>query len=138
MMAIGEQLQEAVASKRKSKQRPFHNLIYRGKVTSADTSYLAFLDDICGISFSVRFTSININIWNRDGDHEAGINNILKVILENLPSHLAPKESSYYYKKHADHAGFSSIKGAEIDTKAEATKNSIPPEDDAKSPTDKS
>lgn len=98
----------------------------------------AFLDDICGVSFSVRFTSININIWNRDGDHEIGIKNVLKVVLENLPAHLAPKESSYYYKRHADHAGFSSIKGADADTKAEQGNNDTIAEEDAKSPTDKS
>ena len=88
----------------------------------ANTPKLAFLDDICGVSFSVRFTSININIWNRDGDHENGINNILKVVLENLPAHLTPKESSYYYKRHADHAGFSSIKGAGAEARAESRK----------------
>ena len=62
----------------------------------------------------------------------------LKIVLENLPPHLAPKESSYYYKRHADHAGFSSIKGTGADTKREVIKNTIPPDDDAKSPTNNS
>ncbi|KAF2453642.1 translation initiation factor eIF 4e-like domain-containing protein [Lineolata rhizophorae] len=83
MMAIGEQLQEAVSSKR-----------------------IKFLDDICGISLSVRFTSTLITIWNRDADHAAGIAKILEVVLHQLPQELVPKESAYYYKRHSEHSGF--------------------------------
>jgi hypothetical protein len=66
-----------------------------------------FLDDICGVSYSVRFNSMLITIWNRDGDHEAGKNRILETVLREVPEHLVPKRSDlYYYKKHSSHAGF--------------------------------
>ena len=97
------------------------------------------------MSFSVRFTSININIWNRDGNHENGINKVLEVVLANLPPELAPKESSYYYKKHSDHAGFSSMKESRNNTNVvsngtavHAVQPKIVVDDDAKSPTNKS
>ncbi|KAJ9629699.1 hypothetical protein H2203_002080 [Taxawa tesnikishii (nom. ined.)] len=93
MMAIGEQLQAAV---------------------SQDSSRTSFRDDICGISLSVRFTSILVQVWNRDGDHEHGIRRILDTVLDNLPEQLRPKDTQYYYKKHSEHAGFSTVaaKGA--------------------------
>ncbi|KAF2156946.1 translation initiation factor eIF4e, partial [Myriangium duriaei CBS 260.36] len=85
MLAIGESLQSAVESDRKT-----------------------FRDDICGVSLSVRFTSMLIQVWNRDAEHVQGVEKILKTVLENLPDDLQPKESSYYYKKHAEHKGFGS------------------------------
>ena len=85
MMAIGEQLQAAVESER-----------------------TRFRDDICGVSLGVRFNSVLIQVWNRDGDHEKGVERILQVVLENTPPTLAPREGSYYYKKHSEHAGFKS------------------------------
>ncbi|KAK4505535.1 hypothetical protein PRZ48_003498 [Zasmidium cellare] len=84
MMAIGEQLQEAV-------EEP-------GRTT--------FRDDICGVSLGVRFNSMLVQIWNRDGDHEAGIQRILKTVVEGISEELKPKEGSYYYKKHNEHAAF--------------------------------
>lgn len=84
MMAIGEQLQEAVASDRTT-----------------------FKDDICGVSLAVRFNSMLVQIWNRDGDHKEGIERIVKTVTENLSLELVPREGSYYYKKHSEHAGFS-------------------------------
>jgi len=83
MMAIGEQLQQAVASNR-----------------------MMFVDDICGVSLSVRFTSILIQVWNRDSDHTQGIERMLAAVIENLPDELKPKENAYYYKKHAEHSNF--------------------------------
>ena len=48
-----------------------------------------------------------ITIWNRDGDHEAGLQRILETVLREVPEHLVPKRSDlYYYKKHSSHAGF--------------------------------
>lgn len=91
MMAIGEQLQAAVDSDRKT-----------------------FRDDICGISLGVRFNSMLVQIWNRDGSHEAGIQNILTTILSNLSADFAPREGSYYYKKHSEHSGFSGNAAAPI------------------------
>ncbi|KAL1302396.1 hypothetical protein AAFC00_002797 [Neodothiora populina] len=83
MLAIGERLQAAVESERKT-----------------------FRDDICGVSLSVRFTSTLIQIWNRDARHEEGIAMILSTVLENISPELKPKENSYYYKPHDEHAGF--------------------------------
>ena len=83
MMAIGEQLQTAV-----------------------ETERTTFRDDICGISLSVRFNSMLIQIWSRDGSHEEGVQKILDTVLENLSAELKPREGSFYYKKHSEHAGF--------------------------------
>jgi len=85
MMAIGEQLQQAVASNR-----------------------MTFIDDICGVSLSVRFTSTLIQVWNRDASHTQGITRIMEMVMANLPAELKPKESACYYKKHAEHSGFHS------------------------------
>ena len=85
MMAIGEQLQQAVASNR-----------------------MTFIDDICGVSLSIRFTSTLIQIWNRDATHTHGINRILELVMSNISDELKPKESACYYKKHAEHSGFHS------------------------------
>lgn len=86
MMAIGEQLQAAVDSPRTT-----------------------FRDDICGVSLGVRFNSLLIQVWNRDGDHKEGIDRLLATILENLSPALMPGESTRYYKKHSDHAGFAAV-----------------------------
>jgi hypothetical protein len=84
MMAIGEQLQNAVESERTT-----------------------FRDDICGVSLGVRFNSMLVQIWNRDGEHAEGVEKILKTVVDNLSPELKPREGSYYYKKHSEHAGFS-------------------------------
>jgi len=48
-----------------------------------------------------------IQIWNRDGDHEAGKQRILETVLREVPDELIPKRADlYYYKKHSSHAGF--------------------------------
>jgi hypothetical protein len=83
MMAIGEQLQNAVESDRTT-----------------------FRDDICGVSLGVRFNSMLVQIWNRDGAHQEGVDGILKTVVNNLTPELKPREGSYYYKKHSEHAGF--------------------------------
>ena len=83
LMAIGEQLQAAVASSR-----------------------VKFIDDICGISLSVRFTSILIQIWNRDAKHKEGVERILATVLKNISPELKPNNAAYYYKAHKEHAGF--------------------------------
>lgn len=84
MMAIGEQLQEAVKTQRKT-----------------------FVDDICGVGLSVRFTSILVQIWNRDGEHTDGIDRILSTVMDTVPAELKPNDSSHYYKRHVEHASFS-------------------------------
>ncbi|PNS19254.1 Eukaryotic translation initiation factor 4E type 3-A [Sphaceloma murrayae] len=83
MMAIGEQLQAAVESKR-----------------------ITFRDDICGVSLSVRFNSILVQVWHRDADHEEGRERIVKTVLEGLSEELKPREGSWYYKRHDEHGGF--------------------------------
>lgn len=85
MLAVGEQLQAAVASDRTT-----------------------FRDDICGVSLSMRFTSVLIQVWNRDADHELGINRILATVLSALPLELMPKEKGCYYKRHNEHTAFNS------------------------------
>ncbi|KAI9878622.1 MAG: hypothetical protein M1830_000389 [Pleopsidium flavum] len=69
-------------------------------------------DDICGLSLTTRFTSNLIMLWNRNGTNQKSIDGILEVVLEELPDHLKPKDSSYYYKKHSEHAGFSEVVAA--------------------------
>lgn len=86
MMAIGEQLQEAVQADQQNKT--------------------SFRDDICGVSLSVRFNSMLIQIWNRDAEHQTGIDSILRTVMEGISPALRPKDGSYYYKKHIEHASF--------------------------------
>ncbi|KAF2863144.1 translation initiation factor eIF4e [Piedraia hortae CBS 480.64] len=103
MMAIGEQLQAAVN----------------------DPSRTVFRDDICGVSIGVRFNSMLIQIWNRDGDHQAGIDAILRTVLLNLSEGLMPRDGSYYYKRHREHAGFAAPSGGEAPEKDQAGDNGV-------------
>ena len=63
-------------------------------------------DDLCGLSLSIRFNSNLLTIWNRDGAATETISGILSVILSKISPELRPKEGSYYYKKHSEHASF--------------------------------
>ena len=85
MMAIGEQLQAAVEEDGKQ----------------------VFRDDVCGVTLGVRFNSMLVQVWNRDGDHEAGVERLKDTVLGGLGEDMRPREGSYYYKKHSEHAGFS-------------------------------
>ncbi|KAF2838044.1 translation initiation factor eIF4e [Patellaria atrata CBS 101060] len=89
LLAVGEQLQAAVK----------------------DPKRVRFHDDICGVSYSVRFTSVLISVWNRDAENAAGIQKIKEVIFEALDQELVPKEGVYYYKKHSQHPGFRAPEG---------------------------
>ena len=51
-------------------------------------------------------------MWNRDAEHEVGIQRILKTVLDGLEEGLRPRENAYYYKKHCEHAGFKGGAGA--------------------------
>ena len=77
---------------------------------------------------SIRFNSNLITIWNRDGTKEKTVNGILAIVLEKLNPELKPKEGSYYYKKHSEHAGFDEVvakaKAAKDEDKARQTSNS--------------
>lgn len=87
LLAIGEQLQEAVYDEKK----------------------LAFRDDICGISFSARSEKVvTISVWNRDANNQAGKEKLMSTIIANLPGEIKPSEGSYYYKAHDSHAAFGS------------------------------
>lgn len=101
LLAVGDILQGAVETKRACKLLRFHSRIY-------DTNCgLAFNDDICGISYSVRWNAVQIAVWNRDADNEEGRTKLLAVILDKLSEELRPKkEDSYWYKAHKEHKGF--------------------------------
>ncbi|KAF1944033.1 eukaryotic translation initiation factor 4E type 3-A [Clathrospora elynae] len=84
LLAVGDILQGAVETKRAS-----------------------FNDDICGISYSVRWNAVQIAVWNRDAENEAGRDKLLEVILAQLSEELRPKkEDNYWYKAHKEHKGF--------------------------------
>ena len=61
------------------------------------------------MSLSVRFNSNLITIWNRDGTAQKTIDGILAVVLKELSPEIKPKEASYYYKRHSEHAGFNEV-----------------------------
>lgn len=99
MMAIGEQLQQAVD----------------------DPNVQTFRDDICGVSLGLRYNNMLVQIWNRDGGHEAGVQAMLAVVLNGLAPELKPREGTYYYKKHSEHAGFQSTASAKVSSTAAQT-----------------
>jgi hypothetical protein len=47
-----------------------------------------------------------VSIWHRDSSKQKSIDNMLQCVLEELPQELRPKPENYFYKRHADHAGF--------------------------------
>lgn len=61
---------------------------------------------MCGLTLSTRFNSDLIQIWTRDGNNTLTIDGIIKTVMDKLSPELKPKEGSYYYKKHSEHAGF--------------------------------
>lgn len=84
LLAVGDVLQGAVETKRES-----------------------FNDDICGLSYSVRWNAVQIAVWNRDASNEEGKEKLLATILSKLSEELQPKkEDSYWYKAHKEHKGF--------------------------------
>ncbi|KAL5381166.1 hypothetical protein DPSP01_007420 [Paraphaeosphaeria sporulosa] len=83
LLAVGDVLQGAVETKRAS-----------------------FNDDICGVSYSVRWNAVQVAIWTRDADNEVGKEKLLQTVLEKLSAELQPKKDSYWYKAHKEHKGF--------------------------------
>lgn len=83
LLAVGEKLQAAVESDRQT-----------------------FRDDVCGVSLSVRFTSILVQVWNRDAKHEEGIKRLLETVFESLEPEMMPRENGFYYKPHYEHKAF--------------------------------
>lgn len=45
-------------------------------------------------------------MWNRDGAATASIDGILATILAKISPDVQPKDGSYYYKRHSEHAGY--------------------------------
>jgi len=84
MLAIGEALQAAVE----------------------EPGVETFKDDICGVSLGVRYGSMLVQVWNRDGAHEAGIQRVLETVLGGLGEGMGLREGSFYYKMHREHAAF--------------------------------
>ncbi|KAI0471058.1 translation initiation factor eIF4e [Xylariaceae sp. FL0804] len=78
LMAIGEKLQEALAEG----------------------------DQVCGVGLSVRFNSHLVSVWHRDASLAQSVDGLLSALLAELPADLRNKPDSYFYKRHADHAGF--------------------------------
>ncbi|ORY19512.1 translation initiation factor eIF 4e-like domain-containing protein [Clohesyomyces aquaticus] len=83
LLAVGDVLQGAVETKRET-----------------------FNDDICGLSYSVRWNSVQIAVWNRDADNKEGIEKLLKVILEKLSEECRPQQDQCWYKAHKEHKGY--------------------------------
>ncbi len=54
----------------------------------------------------MRFNSHLISIWHRESSKQKSVDAMLECVLEELPPELRPKADNYFYKKHADHAGF--------------------------------
>ena len=106
MLAVGEQFAPAL--------QPRKFLTYERLQHANNESG----DDICGATFSARFHSHLITIWNRDGSNQLSIDNILATVMEKINPELKPKEGSYYYKKHSEHAGYEeSVAGAKESAK---------------------
>ena len=85
-------------------------------------------DDLCGCSLSVRFNSNLISIWNRQGLNQKSIDGIRDVVLAILGPELKPREGSFYYKQHSEHAGFNDVvaKAKEVeDAKSAQTSPSV-------------
>lgn len=70
-----------------------------------------FKDDICGVSLGVRYGSVLVQVWNRDAGHEEGVRRVLECVLGSVDGGLRPREGSYYYKRHAEHAAFAAGAG---------------------------
>jgi hypothetical protein len=68
--------------------------------------WMCTADQICGVGLSVRFNSHLISVWHRDASKQKSIDGIRDLVLETLPAEQRPKPENYFYKKHADHAGF--------------------------------
>ena len=70
-------------------------------------------DDICGVSLGVRYGSVLVQVWNRDGGHEKGVRGVLEAVLGGLEEGLMPREGAFYYKRHAEHKAFAAGAAAE-------------------------
>ncbi|OLL22950.1 Eukaryotic translation initiation factor 4E type 3-A [Neolecta irregularis DAH-3] len=67
-------------------------------------------DDICGCSYSMRFNSTIISVWNRDASNQVSVQNIFNRINDTIPSELWP--TAVFYKPHSHHTAFKADQGA--------------------------
>jgi len=58
------------------------------------------------VGLSVRFNSHLVSVWHRESSKQKSVDGILQCVLRELEGELQPKPDNYFYKKHADHAGF--------------------------------
>lgn len=110
LLAIGEKLQSVLDEGKLTEEKQPNSfavpvVALTGPFTNTSCSRNPG-DQICGVGLSVRFNSHLISIWHRESSKQKSIDNILACVLEELPPELAPKPDNYFYKKHADHAGF--------------------------------
>lgn len=81
-------------------------------------------DDICGVVYTTRFNANLITIWNRDGSNQASIDGILSTVISEVSDEVRPKDGSYFYKKHSQHAGFDeAVAKAKADAQAKIDKS---------------
>lgn len=101
LLAVGEQFVDVIQPRKFwSPESSIHRLEATDLLTG---------DDLCGVSLSVRFNSNLITIWNRDASNQKSIDGILSVVLDEISPELKPKEGSWYYKKHSEHAAFNEV-----------------------------
>ena len=106
MLAIGEKLQSSLDEGEFHPPLFSYSPPYSSLQKTNPTSTPKTGDQICGVGLSVRFNSHLISIWHRDSSRQKSIDGMLQCVLEDLPEELKPKPDNYFYKKHADHAGF--------------------------------
>ena len=102
LLAVGEQFADVIQP-----SKSFNTFMPSSALPF--TNRLSTEDDLCGLSLGIRFSSHLITIWNRDGNAQASIDGIRDVILAKISPEIRPKDGSYYYKKHSEHAGFSEV-----------------------------
>ena len=100
LLAVGEKLQSVLEDGALPISPPF--IFFPSRLLTV----LPKGDQICGVGLSVRFNAHLISIWHRDASKQQSIDAILRCVLDELPDELKPKPENYFYKKHADHAGF--------------------------------
>ena len=119
LLAVGEQFADVIQP-RTPLPFPLPSKGVRTGPSCTDTYGIG--DDLCGLSFHVRYNSNLICVWNRDGAAQGTIDGILKVVLEKVSPELRPKEGSYYYKRHAEHQGFAEALARAQEREAAASK----------------
>jgi hypothetical protein len=67
-------------------------------------------DKVVGISYSMRFNTCLVSVWNRRGGNQKSVEALKDFLIERLSPELRPTDAkAYFYKKHSDHADFAEI-----------------------------